>query len=94
MRIDCPHCGNRDAREFTVLGSAGLLHRPDPQASDVLARFVAYLHERDNPAGVVRELWYHGAGCQSWLVLTRDNRTHRIDKVEAARALSRGAQAR
>lgn len=91
MRIDCPHCGSRDAREFTVHGNAALLHRPDPEAPGALADFVAYLHARDNPAGVVRELWFHGAGCHGWLVLTRDTRTHRIDAVEAARDLHRGS---
>ena len=89
MRIDCPYCGSRDSREFTVLGDAAIMARPDPAASDALSRFAVYLHERDNPAGLHRELWYHGPGCQSWLVVTRDTRTHRIDKVEAARDVSR-----
>jgi sarcosine oxidase subunit delta len=40
---------------------------------------------RDNPAGPHRELWYHAAGCQSWLIVTRDTRTHEITAVEAAR---------
>lgn len=94
MRIDCPYCGSRDAREFAVHGSAEAMHRPNPEAPDALAKFVAYLHDRDNSAGLVRELWYHGAGCHSWLVLTRDVRTHRIDSVEAARATGRGSTVR
>ena len=93
MRIDCPYCGSRDAREFTVHGSGELARRPDPNAPDALEKFVAYLHDRDNQAGMVRELWFHGAGCHSWLVLTRDNRTHHIEKVEAVRTLSREAEA-
>jgi sarcosine oxidase subunit delta len=40
---------------------------------------------RDNPHGVHRELWYHVAGCHSWLVVTRDTMSHEITRVEFAR---------
>ena len=84
MRIDCPYCGNRDAREFNYLGDATVT-RPDPAAPDAPEKFVAYVYQRDNPAGRHRELWYHGFGCQAWLVVTRDTRTHEISGTEAAR---------
>jgi len=84
MRIPCPHCGDRDAREFAYLGDAGP-RRPDPQADDALARFVDYVYLRDNPAGPHRELWYHGFGCQTWLVVTRDTRNHDILGATPAR---------
>ena len=84
MRIDCPHCGNRDAREFSYLGDATVT-RPDPNAPDALAQFTAYVYLRDNPAGRHRELWYHGSGCQVWLVVTRHTVTHDIESVEPAR---------
>ena len=82
MRIACPHCGERDVREFTCLGDATPT-RPDPDAPDALARFTDYVYLRDNPAGSHRELWYHGAGCQAWLVVTRDTRSHVITGVES-----------
>src|SRR6266545_1624992 len=85
MRIACPHCGERDAREFSYLGDA-TLKRPDPLAADALKRFVAYVYLRDNPAGPHRELWYHGAGCQAWLVVTRDTRTHQMLGVQSLKA--------
>jgi len=85
MRIDCPHCGSRDSREFTVLGDASP-SRPDPDGAHALAQFTAYVYERANPAGLYRELWYHGLGCQAWLVVTRDTRTHRVDTVEYAKS--------
>ncbi len=53
-------------------------------APDVLDRFVEYVYLRNNPAGPHREYWYHGAGCQSWLVVTRDTRTHEIFGAETA----------
>jgi methylglutamate dehydrogenase subunit B len=84
MRIDCPYCGNRDAREFSYLGDATVT-RPDPAAADAPDTFAAYVYLRDNPAGRHRELWYHGFGCQAWLVVTRDTRTHEVSGVETAR---------
>jgi len=44
---------------------------------------------RDNPAGRYAELWYHGAGCRSWLTVTRDTRTHEVFAVELAREADR-----
>jgi sarcosine oxidase subunit delta len=82
MRIDCPHCGSRDLREFTYHGDA-TVQRPDPAAAGALERFTAYVYLRDNPAGPHRELWYHGSGCQAWLVVTRDTCTHDILAVES-----------
>jgi sarcosine oxidase subunit delta len=82
MRIRCPYCGERSNDEFTVLGDAdALLARPgdgEPQA------FYAYSYLRTNPAGLLRELWYHSAGCRRWLVVTRDTRTHEIANVAFA----------
>jgi sarcosine oxidase subunit delta len=82
MRIPCPHCGARDAQEFTCLGTAGL-QRPDGMEASEAAMH-DYVHLRENPAGLHRELWYHGFGCRSWLVVTRDTLTHEISGVEAA----------
>ena len=82
MRIKCPHCGARDLREFLYLGDATLV-RPDPAAGDAEARFVDYVYVRRNVAGKHQEYWYHAAGCQSWLKVTRNTRTHEIfDVVE------------
>lgn len=85
MRISCPYCGERDAREFSYLGDAKL-ERPDPHSPDALDRFVSYVYLRENPAGEHRELWYHGAGCQVWLTVTRNTRTHEISSVEPVAA--------
>lgn len=81
MRISCPHCGDRDVREFSYLGDA-TVQRPDPdkQTND----FVDYVFIRSNPAGLHKEHWYHASGCQKWLVVTRDTRTHQIFNVEFA----------
>jgi methylglutamate dehydrogenase subunit B len=88
MRINCPHCGVRDHRELTYLGDA-TVQRPDPGAADALARFAAYAYFRDNPAGLHRELWYHGA-CQAWLVVTRDTRNHDILSVQSLKPRTLG----
>jgi sarcosine oxidase subunit delta len=82
MRIPCPCCGPRGNEEFTYLGPAGLA-RPAPDASD--EAWDGYMHERENPAGSHRELWWHGQGCRAWIVVTRDTRTHRIEGAVLAR---------
>jgi methylglutamate dehydrogenase subunit B len=87
MRIACPHCGLRDVREFSYLGDAAP-ERPDAQAADAVDRFNVYVYMRDNTAGAHRELWYHGAGCQAWLAVERDTRTHVIAAVRSFKATS------
>jgi sarcosine oxidase subunit delta len=86
MRIACPHCGERDRQEFTVLGDATPV-RPDGLDADPEAMF-AYVYLRDNVAGPHREFWYHGAGCHAWLVVERDTRTHAVLEVEPARKVA------
>ena len=82
MRITCPHCGARDAQEFTYLGDATPTRPSTPveQPIDdgVLDTWHDYVYLRDNPYGEHKELWYHGGGCHQWLVLTRNVRTHEI----------------
>lgn len=76
MRIPCPYCGARDSREFAYLGDAAPA-RPSGDSRDAEAAF-AYVYLRDNPAGRLRERWYHRAGCRAWLVVERDTRTHEV----------------
>ncbi|WP_420566776.1 sarcosine oxidase subunit delta [Thalassovita sp.] len=85
MLIPHPLLGLRDASEFTYLGDARLLERPDGMAPDAAAQFHDYVYLRDNPAGVHRELWFHEQGDRSWLVVTRDTTTHEILGAELAR---------
>lgn len=85
MIINHPHLGPRDAAEFTILGDACLLKRPDWQADDADDAFYHYLYLRDNPAGLHRELWFHEHGDRSWLLVTRDTVTHEVVDVALAR---------
>jgi sarcosine oxidase subunit delta len=87
MRIPCPFCGSRDAAEFSFLGDASVT-RPDATApgADSDAAMYDYVYLRDNPAGALKEYWYHSAGCHSWLVVERDTRTHRITRAFMAHA--------
>ena len=80
MRLTCPLCGSRDRREFYYCGAEDFLHRPGPEAEP--DAWDSYLHLRDNPAGVVRDLWYHEQGCAQWLIVTRNTVTHEISSVE------------
>ncbi len=86
MRIHCPLCGPRDRREFYYYGADDYLNRPAEYAAP--DAWDNYLHLRDNPAGVLHDLWYHETGCAQWLRVTRNTITHEITATElvAARA--------
>ncbi|WP_298356440.1 sarcosine oxidase subunit delta [uncultured Litoreibacter sp.] len=81
MRITCPICGDRDRREFYYMGADDFLDRPEEGDQDAMHR---YLHLRENPAGVTKDLWHHEAGCGAWLVIERNVSTHEIFGVELA----------
>ena len=81
MRIPCPFCGERDLAEFSYLGDAAN-RRPDLEAPNISDAFYEAVYLRDNPAGPHVELWYHAAGCRSWLRVRRDTRTHEIFGIE------------
>ncbi len=82
MRVTCPLCGERDRREFTVRGDDTALRRPERDAGSEV--WHAYVHLRDNPAGPVREMWYHDP-CQAWIVVERDTVTHAVHGTTLAR---------
>ena len=82
MRIRCPNCGDRDRREYYYAGAATVLDRPTADAD--AQTWDDYIHNRDNPAGVTRDLWYHETGCSAWVVVTRNTLTHEILKTELA----------
>ena len=93
MLIPHPLLGLRDSQEFTYLGDARLIDRPDREADGeaegAIDQFHDYLYLRDNPAGLHRELWFHEQGDRSWLVVTRDTRTHEIVGAELASDVAR-----
>ena len=85
MRITCPYCGPRDGHEFVFRGDAAPTRPTDGDA----AAFHAYVYLRDNPAGLLREHWYHAQGCRNWLVVDRDTRSHVISATVLARGAAR-----
>ncbi len=87
MRIICPHCGERDSREFSYTGDAIALDRPAPDAGE--QAWDNYLHLRDNPAGATRDLWHHTGGCAAWIVVDRDTTTHEITATKLAANITR-----
>lgn len=76
MRIPCPLCGPRDRREFYYYGAAAYLDRPGDDAAP--EAWDDYLHNRDNPAGETRDLWYHELGCAAWIEVHRNTVTHEV----------------
>ena len=86
MRITCPLNGERDLREFTIMGSVDYLDRPGQDGT--IEALDDHLHLRDNPAGETRELWYHDPS-GTWLVVTRNTVTHEILSTELAMELGK-----
>ena len=82
MIINHPILGPRDASEFVYKGDAELLNRPEWSPNASIEEFHDYLYLRENPSGEHKELWYHEQGDRSWLVITRNTRTHKISEVE------------
>lgn len=89
MIINHPLLGPRDASEFSYLGDAALMQRPNPKSDTATQDFYEYQYLRENTPRVMRELWYHEQGDRSWLVITRNISTHEIIKVELARDVAR-----
>lgn len=80
--IPCPWCGERHENEFTYGGDASPSVPTGDRQGDLLA-WDGFVYERDNPAGLIEELWHHSYGCGKWLRLTRDTRTNRFTKNKA-----------
>ena len=89
MRLTCPVCGERDRREFYYMGGAVALARPEPDAGD--GAWDDYVHNRDNPAGMTRDLWQHEAGCAAWIVVTRDTVSHEVLETALAADVKRAS---
>lgn len=78
LLIPCPYClEERSEEEFAYSGEAHL-RRPAAAAELDDREWGDYLHFRDNPRGVHRELWYHAAGCRRYFNVQRDTVSYRI----------------
>ena len=87
MRINCPNCGERDRREFYYQGDAIALDRPAVDAG--AEAWDDYLHNRTNPAGDTRDLWFHESGCRAWIVVDRNTVTHAVHGATLAEMVAR-----
>lgn len=74
LLIPCPNCGERDETEFAHGGTVRRLPALDgaSNASD----WHAAVHIRQHGNEPRLEFWYHHAGCERWIELTRDLRDH------------------
>jgi heterotetrameric sarcosine oxidase delta subunit len=81
MRIPAPSAGRATSASSPT--RARELSRPPGPEADWSEAWDDYLHNRDNPAGDVRELWQHTGGCGAWLVVTRDTVTHEVLEVSS-----------
>jgi heterotetrameric sarcosine oxidase delta subunit len=77
--LPCPHCGPRDAAEFSHHGEPA--QRPDPDTVSP-EQWRAYLYLQRNPAGWTTEIWFHRAGCGRFLTLQRETSTNDVRAVD------------
>jgi sarcosine oxidase subunit delta len=82
--VPCPYCGPRNASEFRWVGAVKA--RPHP-ATTTPAEWRAYLYIQTNPAGWMRETWFHRAGCRRYVTLERDTVRNVFRPREAAESL-------
>ena len=78
----CPFCGERPEVEFRFGAEAG---HPRPEGAPIdAATWRAYLYDRANALGPVREIWQHRP-CGEFFQLDRDTRTHGVAGAQALR---------
>ncbi len=70
----CPLNGLRNIQEFSYGGEVVAAPNDDSRDS---AAWAGYLFMQDNPAGVVREWWYH-VPTSYWFIAERDTVTDEI----------------
>lgn len=76
LLIPCPWCGPREEREFDYGGNHVGLPGLGPDSDASMQSWHEVVHLRENPRGNIRELWYHRAGCERWITVTRNTLTH------------------
>lgn len=74
--INCPNCGRRGVTEFRWGGE--LSTRNDSRKPQAEAPSPEPLYLRENALGVIREWWYHRAGCGEWLIAHRHTKTNEV----------------
>lgn len=75
MLIPCPHCGPRDASEFTYFGDATVARPALDASAEAWAKAV---YDRANPRGRHQEWWQHAEGCRCFIKVARDTVTHDV----------------
>lgn len=75
MLLNCPNCGPRNASEFRYGGEV----QARPQfKEDNPVQWIHYLYLRNNPLDVLREWWFHQAGCGRWFIAERHTKSHEV----------------
>src|SRR3982751_5918482 len=84
LYLNCGWCyGGFKATPASGWCFAHLIARDAPHSgADAMQAFHHYVYLRENPSGLHQELWFHGSGCRSWLIVTRNTRTHEISDVK------------
>lgn len=76
--LECPNCGARNVAEFRY---GGEVHKRPDVNGVTQQEWSDYLYMRENPLGVLREWWFHRAGCGRWFIAERHTKTHDVHKT-------------
>jgi len=76
LQIPCAFCGLRDEIEFVCRGEVAA--RPADPMTTSDQDWAAYLYERDNPRGWLREYWLHVHGCAQLTLVRRNSLTNEV----------------
>jgi heterotetrameric sarcosine oxidase delta subunit len=78
LLIPCPHCGERDESEFNYGGRVADF--PELQAD--MSTWYRAIHLPDVNDPIVNEVWFHASGCECWIQVKRDIRTHEFQPID------------
>jgi sarcosine oxidase subunit delta len=81
--LNCPLNGPRNISEFVWGGEVKAMPDPVTGSDDQWAEFV---HLEDNPAGIIREWWFHSA-TSFWFIAERNTLTDEIVRTYRATEL-------
>lgn len=82
LLIPCPHCGERDESEFDYGGRA--VDFPALEAECAAWHTAIHLHQDTD--SYLAEVWFHSAGCENWIRLQRNPKTHQFREVDETEA--------
>jgi methylglutamate dehydrogenase subunit B len=81
LKIPCTFCGERDISEFSYGGRVTTLPKLDGDKG--LQDWHEAVHMRPQTGEVVVENWFHEYGCENWISIQRNVKSHVITVIDS-----------